>query len=434
MIRRIAIIGSGAAGIAAAHRLHSECEITLFEREQRLGGHAWTFHVLDGPDKGLPLDLAFVVMNTSRYPTMTRLLGQLDGVRLAHSEMSFSYCDRRGQSNPGGFDDTEYVINRESPVLPAPQVQRLLVHALHFGRTAVRDLARGDIGEQTLGDYLAIRNIDPMLRDHYVLPMGAALWSVAPEQILSYPAETFLRYLDNHGLLAMNEGLQWYHVEGGSSRYVDAVLRHIAGAMVRVGEPVLRLEPDADGVVVHTGASGAQRFDYAIVATHADEAFALLHQPGPGGVADPFEAGCLRSIRYQANDGVLHWDESVMPRQRACWAALNYEREAGEAADRVCISYFLNRLQGHTNAVRPYLLSLNRRQAIDPEKVMLRIRFDHPMFDANALRAQKALRERGVVGRVALAGSYFGYGFHEDAMASGVAAAQALLARTAQEG
>jgi predicted NAD/FAD-binding protein len=334
--------------------------------------------------------------------------------------MSFSYCCRESGE--------EYAVNHSRAfghMLRRPSEKStphtLLGEALSFGRNAKRDLLTGELGEQTLSEYLDERKIGVALRNKYILPMGAALWSAPPGQILTFPAEPYLRFLDNHGLLAISEGLSWSHVAGGSRSYVAALLRRLCNATLRsctAVDQVLRVD---DGVIVHTRTGGAERYDGVILATHADQALHLL------GDADALESKLLRAIRYQSNDAVLHWDQSVMPNDPANWASWNYERESIAEPERVCVTYLLNRLQGHSNCERSYFLTLNRSAPIDERKIILRTRFTHPVFNLAAIQAQSVLSQHRVNGRVGLAGSYFGYGFHEDAMASGIAAAESML-------
>jgi predicted NAD/FAD-binding protein len=418
MSRRLAIIGCGAAGLSAAWRLaRSGATLDLYEAQGRPGGHAWTVHVPDGPDAGLPLDLGFMIMNEQRYPTLTRLLAALPGVALRPSEMSFSYCCRTtGFGYAINFEHADTAPAVRTAAAHDPCLRRLLVDAIRFGRAAAGDLALGVDSALTLGDYLARRGVDDALRDQYLVPMGAALWSTAPGRLLAFPAERFLRFLDNHGLLAHSDGLRWQHVAGGSARYVAALLAALPDATLLTGVAVDGVTSDGEGVVVHAPGR-MRRYDGAVVATHADEALALLGAAG--------RARGLAAFGYQSNEATLHWDEAVMPTDRRCWAAWNYERTTDDAPP--CVSYFLNRLQGHANAARSYFLTLNRRAPVDPAKVILRTTFRHPVFDQGALSAQQAWSKRAGDPRIQCAGSYLGHGFHEDAMASGAAAADALL-------
>ena len=427
---RFAVIGSGAAGLAAAWRLHQAGHVTIYEREGRLGGHAWTICVDDGPDAGLQLDIAFMIMNDQRYPTMSAILATLPSVELAESDMSFSYtCRQSGHC---------YAINRPrtSAGRAAParvSHVRLISQALHFSRIAQHDLTTDHIDALTLGEYLAQRGVDRLVRDTYLIPMAAALWSAPPEKMLDFPAKRYLRFLDQHGLLAFDEPFTWQHVVGGSQRYVHALIERMAGIEVRTRAPARRVAPSNGAVGVYAADGSIAYYDGVVIATHADDASALLDD------RHAHEKALLDAIGFQSNEAIVHWDKTVMPPDEGCWAAWNYEREpcgepSGEPSgapfeqdDRGSITYYLNALQGHADAERGYFVTLNRASGIDPDKVLLRTQFRHPVFDFAAVRAQQALRELPRTSRIRFAGGYLGYGFHEDAMASGIEAAQSLL-------
>jgi predicted NAD/FAD-binding protein len=397
--------------------------VTLFEREPSFGGHAQTWDVTHGPDAGLPLDVAFMVLNERNYPKLYRLLSAIGGIALGPSEMSFSYCCRES----GEEYAINYDVSRPAPV-PSKMLLSLYAEIGRFCLSASRDAANGDLGDQDLGGYLDARQFSACLRRQYIIPMGAALWSAPPGKVLSFPAALFLRFMENHGLLSLNCGRSWQHILGGSRTYVQALQEALArgSAKLRSGTTVTHVtRPNEAGagtgpVTLHATGTGPERFDAVVIATHADQALRLLADPSAE------EAALLGSFTYQHNDAVLHWDESVMPRRRESWASWNYEREPGEEADAVCITYHLNRLQGHHNTARQYFLTLNRRTPVNQDKVLTRLRFSHPRFDARALKAQRSLAGRGTRNHTCFAGSYLGYGFHEDAIASGLSAADSI--------
>jgi predicted NAD/FAD-binding protein len=421
-MRRVAIIGSGAAGLSAAYHLRNCCAPTLFERDDRFGGHAQTVVVAGGPDAGLPLDVAFMVMNASKYPRMSQMFDELGGIGCGPSEMSFSYCCRvTGRQFSINHDDW---TSGRSGRPPSPILIGVLTEIGRFCRHAVAAIAGGRLARLTLAEFLVEFDASDALREFYILPMGAALWSVPPGEVLRLPAELYLRFLDNHGLLTLAAGLRWQHVRGGSRTYVEAVLQAMGGGALRKATAVQRITRDSDGVTVYLPDSKREHFDACIIATHADQALALL------GDASLEEQNLLGAIRYQSNTGVLHCDENVMPPESANWASWNYEREDIGESRAVCITYHLNRLQGHRGAAKQYFLTLNRHAPIEEEKILGRLRFEHPMFDLAALDAQRALAKRGMRNHTCFAGSYFGYGFHEDAIASGFAAAEAIRAGT----
>jgi uncharacterized protein len=426
MKRCVAVIGSGAAGLSAAYRLHTTCDVTLFEREPRFGGHAWTVDVPDGPDAGLPLDVAFMVMNDRQYPALGQWLSEVGGVAWGSSEMSFSYsCRITGEAYSLNHDrerweGADIQTRPHTPRAPSPTLVSLFSEIARFCRTASHDLVTAEVGEQTLGTYLHQRHVSERLRQRYILPMGAALWSVPPGQLLQFPAVMYLRFLANHGLLTLGAGLSWRHVCGGSRNYVKAVLAALQGAHLRCSAPVVRIMRQSDGVVVQGADGRTEHFDAVVLATHADQTLTLLGDPSAE------ERLLLGAMQYQRSVAVLHWDETVMPRERAFWASWNYERESPDESEGVCVTYHLNRLQGHRHTARQYFVTLNRRDPIDDRKVLAHFQFEHPVFDMRALRAQQALAARALCRRTCFAGSYLGYGFHEDAVASGVAAACAI--------
>lgn len=416
MSRRVAIIGSGAAGLSAAFHLRDSCRLALFEKNDFFGGHAQTFVVPDGPDAGLPLDVAFMVMNQQKYPTMCSILRALGHIELGASDMSFSY---HSASN-----DIEYALNvdnasaRKLPAALMPLIAEILRFCTH-ARTA---LAHNNLRDITLMHYLDEFGASAQLRQRYILPMGAALWSAAPGHILQFPAQLYLRFLDNHGLLNPAAGLSWQHIRGGSQVYVSALIDALPDVTLHKSTPVRKIVREDRGVTVYPDNGIQQRFDAVILATHADQALRLL------GDASEEESALLAAIRYQENRAVLHWDERVMPRSRDAWASWNYESTSDDEQKNVCISYYLNPLQGHRHAARNYFLTLNRAAPVDEDKVLARFTFEHPVFDGEAFAAQKTLAQCMAHNRTCFAGSYLGYGFHEDAMVAGMQAARSLAA------
>jgi uncharacterized protein len=424
MTGRIAVIGAGAAGLSAAYRLQATCEVTLFEREPRFGGHAWTWDVQEGPDAGLPLDVAFMVTNRQNYPNLYQLFADIGGVELGPSEMSFSYsCRVSGEEYAINYDQVSAAIGtaetiRRSTLSPSSLLS-LYSEIGRFCTMAAGDVATDDLGDQELGVYLGQRGFSENLRRRYIIPMGAALWSAPPGKVLSFPVALFLRFMDNHGLLSLNRGRSWEHIRGGSRVYVDRIIDELDKNKnrLRPGSAVTSIVRTDREVTVQTRDDVAEKFDAVVIATHADQALALLTDPSAE------ESDLLGEFTYQCNEAILHCDEDVMPRNRGSWASWNYEREYGDDPDAVCITYHLNRLQGHCNSQHQYFLTLNRRTPIDQRKVLACFRFTHPLFHAGALGAQRSFLERGLLNRTCFAGSYLGYGFHEDAIASGVAAA-----------
>ena len=413
--RRVAVVGAGVSGLSAALLLQRLHDVTLFERGARAGGHAWTIATDDGRGGQVGLDVGFMVLNEQRYPHFVRMLSEHGGVALDPSEMSFSYCDRvAAESYAVNFDGSgDGGGLRTSALMP------ILGEVLRFVRTANRDLDADGFDGLALGAYLDRLGCSRKLREIYIQPLGAALWSCPPDQVLAFPAKSYLTFFRNHGLLVLEGGLAWRHVRGGSARYVDAFLRAFKGTH-RLDTPVLSVRRLEGGVTVAT-ADGPALFDEVVFATHADEAKRLLVD------ADGAERSFLEAFRYQRNDGVLHTDVSVMPERRDHWASWNFEREAGFSDEGpVCVTYHLNRLQGLKGAARDWFVTLNRRAEISRERVIAELSFDHPIFDQAAVAAQARVGEVSGRHRVHFCGAHLGYGFHEDGVRSAVSVARAL--------
>ena len=417
---RIAVVGAGVAGLTAAYLLDRDHEVTLLERNDYPGGHTHTVVLDRGPDAGLAVDTGFIVMNLRNYPLFARLLAHL-GVRLQDSDMSFSYhCERTGFHYAGTGLDGLFAQRRN---LASPAFWRLLLDIPRFNRRVRADLAAGRLADLDLGEYVDGLGLSRDFGERYLYAMAAAIWSSPAAEIRRFPAESFARFFDNHGLLSLAEASTWKTVAGGSRTYVEAMLRRFRGR-VRLGEPVHEVRRSSAGVTVAT-AAGAERFDQVVLAAHADEALALLADPSPE------ERRLLVAWTYSRNRTVLHSDASVLPPRRA-WASWNYAREAagtggGGAAGvaPVSLTYHMNRLQRLATAT-PYCVTLNRVAPIAAPLVVREMIYTHPRYTRAALASQGELRRRNGAGRTWFCGSYFGYGFHEDAVRAGVEAARGL--------
>lgn len=401
---RIAVIGGGVSGLGAAWALRDVHDVTVFEKNTRLGGHAHT-STIDYDGVQIDVDTGFIVYNDLNYPNLIALFDAL-GVETRESDMSFAVSDPEGfewSSNglPGLFAWKRNILN--------PAFLRMLSDIIRFSTNARRDLAARTIGAETLETYVKRLNLGRDFLDQYLMPMGAAIWSTPEREMLRYPALSFLRFFDNHRLLHASRP-QWRTVVGGSRRYVDALARAL-GDRLRLAVPVLRVTRGDDGVFVTT-AAGEERFDEVIFACHSDETLALL------GDADPEERRLLDDVKYAPNTAWLHRDPNLMPRRASAWGAWNYLRSGGEAG-RVCVSYWMNVLQGIDKA-RPLFVTLNPETPPDPALTFGRFEYDHPQFNADALAAQHALQARQGERHTWFAGAWLGYGFHEDGLASGL--------------
>ena len=424
---KIAIVGSGISGLAAAHRLQGEAHVTLFEAGSYFGGHTHTVDVtLPTPDGDIVthgVDTGFLVFNERTYPQLIALLAELN-VATAPSDMSFSV------QVPGaaGGKPLEWSGSSLSTVfaqrgnLLRPRFWGMLADLMRFNQLTTRlALANEEAAmAQPLGDFLQEQRFGDAFRDWYFLPMLGCIWSCPTEQMLRFPVATMIRFCHNHGLLQVSDRPQWHTVVGGARHYVDKIVAHIADK--RLNTPVRRIERDAAGVRLLTD-HGAERFDRVVLATHSDQALALLAAPSAQ------ERAVLGAIRYQPNRAVLHTDASVLPQRRAAWAAWNYERAAcqGDESASVCLHYWLNQLQPLPFA-QPVVVSLNPMQAIAAQHIMGEYAYDHPVFDMPAIRAQAQVPQLQGEQHSWFCGAWTGYGFHEDGLKSGLAVADALLA------
>lgn len=412
MTPRVAIIGTGVAGLAAARALHGRAELTLFEAGPRPGGHVHTVDV-EGPRGPVAVDLGFIVFSRPSYPRFCAMLDEL-GVASRATRMSFSV------SVPDGGDVLEW--QSATPAGWFAQLRRLasarhwrfLAAVAGFLRRARADLGGALVQAASLDEYLAARRVPADVRDLFVVPLAAALWSLAPARCGAFPAATYLGFLSHHGMLTTTRPHPWRTVVGGSRRYVDALLARL-GLAVEVDTRVEALHRDLRGVTAVAGGR-ERRFDRAIVATHADTALALLAAPTDG------ERAVLGAFGYSANRTVLHGDRSFLPRARAAWASWNYTRGADD--DRVAVTYWMNNLQGLPGPA-PYLVTLNPGRT--PAAAHHEAAFTHPQFDRAALAAQERLPSIQGEARCYFAGSYAGFGFHEDGMRAGELAAARLL-------
>ena len=409
----VAVIGGGVAGVTAAHLLSKRHRVTLFEREGYVGGHTHTVVLPDGPDAGTPVDMGFIVLNDRTYPLLHGLLREW-GVAVRWADMSFGYWDEASGLMYAGRTLSSLFAQRGNLLSPAHW--GLLMEIVRFGRRAARDLASGGFGDRTLGRYLSDGAYSAHFRDHYLVPMGAAIWSAPPGDLLDFPAELFARFFSNHGLLLLHDRPRWQTIPGGSRSYVQAFLAGFPGE-VSTASPVRGLRRSADGAIVRL-ASGAERpFDLAVVAAHADQALALLADPTPD------ERRLLGAWRYTSNQVVLHSDVAVLPPNRRAWASWNYRRPAAGSA-AATLSYDMTHLQGLKTAER-WCVTLNS-DAIDRARAAREVTFRHPAFSFEAAKTQSSLPRLNGVRRTYFCGSYFGYGFHEDAVRSAFAAVAAL--------
>ncbi len=421
---RVAIVGSGIAGLSAAHHLKGMADISLFEAGDYFGGHTHTVDItLPGPqgDTTFGVDTGFLVYNERTYPGLIQLFKDLQ-VQTAPSDMSFSVQSHWGRSRrrlEWNGANLNSVFAQRSNVL-RPGFWKLLRDILRFNQLATRLASAHNDGAlmQPLQAFLDQHGFGNTFRDAYLLPMLGCIWSCPTSQMLEFPAATMVRFCDNHGLLQVNNRPQWFTVQGGAKHYVQAITDGIADK--RLHTPVLGIARNQHGVQVRT-AQGVEQFDQVVLATHADQALRLLEQPSEQ------EQALLSTIRFQANHAVLHTDASVMPQKRLAWAAWNYQRTEDHSENaHVCLHYWLNKLQPLPFQQNVFV-SLNPAVTIDPAKVIDSFDYDHPVFDLDAIHAQRQINRLQGVQHTWFAGAWMGYGFHEDGLKAGRAAANGIL-------
>jgi predicted NAD/FAD-binding protein len=404
----LAIVGTGIAGLGCAHALQPRYALTLYEKDARAGGHAFTVPVA-APEGEVWVDTGFMTFNQVTYPHLTRLFRELD-VAIQPSSMSFSvqhvtrgleFC---GSSLNHLFGQRRNLFRRE--------FWKMLLTINRFNQEAVRSLESSRLENQSLADYIEARGYGAQFRDLYLVPMSCAVWSSPPDRMLQFPAATLLRFFHNHGFLGLHTQHPWYTVSGGAHRYVQKLTAPFRDRIhLRRGVRQVRRQ---EGQVSITDESGhTERFDRVILACHADQALGMLAD------ADERERALLGEFSYQPNTAILHTDESVMPRTRRCWSSWNYRvAQHPDGAPAPSTVYWLNSLQ-QPRTQHNYFVSINGEQTLRPEKILRRIEYEHPLFSLGAIRAQRdlpALNQRHT--GVYFCGSYFRYGFHEDALSS----------------
>ncbi len=405
---RIAVVGAGIAGNTVAYRLAREHDVTVFEAESYVGGHTHTVDVEAGGTR-YAIDTGFIVFNDRTYPNFVALLDEL-GVQSQPTSMSFAVsCERTGLEYNGTSLAALFADRRN---LLRPRFYRLLADIVRFGRDARHFLASGD-ESATLGEFLARRGYSRALTEHYVVPMTAAIWSAAPGSVLGMPARFLLRFFANHGMLSIDDRPTWRTINGGSARYVEKLTARYRDR-IRTGCRVTGITRLPHGVVVRTRDAEPEQFDAVFLACHSDQALALLTD------ASALEREVLGAIRYRANDAVLHTDTRLMPRCRRAWASWNYRVPQVET-DAPLVTYHMNTLQ-RISAPVEFCVTLNDARRVAPEHVLARFRYEHPVFDAAATAAQRRHEEIDGVRRTYFCGAYWRNGFHEDGVASALAA------------
>ncbi|MDK1396066.1 MULTISPECIES: NAD(P)/FAD-dependent oxidoreductase [Pseudomonas] len=410
---KIAIIGSGIAGLTCAYVLNRRHDIRVFEAGSWIGGHTHTVEVSHNGETQ-SVDTGFIVFNDWTYPNFIRLLGQI-GVKFKPTEMSFSVCDPASGLEYNGNNLNSLFAQRRN--LLSPGFWGMLRDILRFNKAALLDLQQQRIAaDTTLGDYLKNQGYGERFIQHYIVPMGSAIWSMSRVQMLGFPLQFFVRFFKNHGLLSVNNRPQWCVIEGGSSRYIEPLTASFR-QHIRLDCPVQRVERDETGVLIHS-AAGSERFDKVVFACHSDEALQLLASPSRA------EREILQALPYADNDVVLHTDTRLLPRRRLAWASWNYRLDAsGDKA--AAVTYDMNILQG-LKSDTTFCVSLNQTAVIDPTQILARFTYAHPQYSLEAVAAQARWSELQGAQHSFYCGAYWANGFHEDGVVSALRVAQAF--------
>ncbi|WP_102222826.1 NAD(P)/FAD-dependent oxidoreductase [Acidimangrovimonas sediminis] len=416
--RRIAVIGAGISGMAAAHLLAPGNRVTLIEAQPRLGGHART--VVAGRRGDQPVDTGFIVFNYANYPNLTRLFAELD-VPVEKSDMSF------GVTLGGGR--LEYALRNLSGLfaqrsnLASPAFLRMLRDIQRFNTRAESEAAAGGPG-MSVDELIGRLGLGAGFRHHYLLPICGAIWSTPSGEVGRFPAQSLLRFFRNHALLSAKGQHQWWTVSGGSVEYVRRLGRHLErqGVEIRLGCPVESVVRSAGGVMLRPRGGVAERFDEVVIACHSDQALALLTDPTRA------ERAALSAVAYRPNRAVLHADPGQMPKRRACWSSWVYQAEEIGTETAVGVTYWMNRLQNIPED-DPMFVTLNPQHPIDPATIYDEVTFDHPVFDGPALQAQQAIAAANGTNHTWFAGAWLRWGFHEDGFASARRIARAMDGR-----
>ena len=416
---KLAIIGTGIAGMACGYFLHKFFDTFLFEKNNHVGGHSLTAEAIEN-NKTIPIDMGFMVFNKKTYPNLTRLFNQLQ-VPYKNSNMSFSV-----QHLPQNLEycgtSLNHLFGQRKNILKISH-WRMLLQINRFNNEAIDSLGSGKHETLTLQEYVNEKGYGEDFLKLYIIPMSSAIWSSPPELMLNFPAKTLLRFFHNHGFLGMKTQHQWLTPDGGSREYVKRLIEPFKNR-IHTGFEVEKVESHGDQARVHFSDGHSEKFDKVILASHADQALGLIDS----NKSDEFEI--LKKFKYQKNTGILHTDKSLMPRNKLCWASWNYRMKLdsdGKLTPRTI--YWMNNLQGVSNDC-DYFVNINGEEEINPDSIIKKVDFEHPLFDAGAVNAQSKLKELNQKSKsqtIYFCGSYFKYGFHEDALNSAIELCETIL-------
>jgi predicted NAD/FAD-binding protein len=413
--QKIAVIGSGIAGLSAANVLSREHEVSLFEANDYLGGHTHTQDV-ELAGKTYPVNTGFIVFNDWTYPNFIKLMDQL-GVESEDSDMSFSVrCENTGLEYNGTSLNSLFAQRLN---IIRPKFLFMVKDILRFNKQTVALLASEAVDdEQTLGQFVKENAYSDAFVNYYIVPMGAAIWSASVEVMMDFPLKFFLKFFNNHGMLSVDERPQWRVIKGGSRSYIEPITRPYK-ERIYMNTPIKKVVRDEQGVDIITAMGQKHRFDQVVFACHSDQALAMLDKPSRQ------ESEVLGAIPYQNNHVVLHTDTRLMPKKKLAWASWNYHIPQ-RANDCAMVTYNMNILQNFDDAPETFLLTLNRSQEINPDKIIAKYEYTHPVFSQDGIKAQARHAEISGQNRTHYCGAYWFNGFHEDGVKSGLRVAEAF--------
>ena len=417
MKEKIAIIGTGIAGMGSAHFLHPVAHMTIYEQNDYIGGHTNTVTLFED-GKPIYMDTGFMVFNYKTYPNLCKLFKQI-GAPVKKTDMSFSV-----QHVPTGLEYSGSSINHlfaQRRNIFSPRYIKMLWQIARFNKESVKILDDPRYADWSIGRYVKEFDYSDDMLWKYLVPMSSAVWSTPMEQMLDFPAVTLVRFFLNHGFLGLDTQHQWYTPVNGSQSYRELLIKPFKDK-ISVNNKVVKISREGGKAVVHVADGTSETFDKVIIATHADQALNLLDQPTLN------EQRLLSNFKYQYNKAVLHTDESIMPQTKLAWASWNYRIQNQQGKLQPSTIYWMNRLQGVSDRVN-YFVSINPHEGLDSKKIIREIDYEHPLFDVSAIQAQSELYKLNENGPVYFCGSYFKYGFHEDAFASAVKLCSQLLGK-----
>ena len=403
---KIAIIGSGISGLTAGYLLSRNHDVTMFEKNNYIGGHTHT-HDIEYEGKNWAVDSGFIVYNEWTYPNFIKLLDQLDVERQV-TRMGFSVKSESEDLEYAGHSLNGLFAQRSN--LIRPSFIKMLYNMKRFNQEARKDLAAID-PQTTLGEYLLSNNYSNEFIQHYIIPIGAAIWSTVPNNMMNIPAVFFIRFFENHGLLQIVDRPAWWVIKGGSKTYVEKITSGFKDS-IRLSTPVKNVKREKDSIIVHFGSEGenTESFDAIVFATHSDQSLEILEQPTKD------EEEILGAIEYQNNSAILHFDDSILPKRKNAWSSWNYLLDQDQNKP-VALTYNMNILQGLTCS-RTFCVTLNSQDLVDPEKVIKYLNYEHPLFTVPSINAQKQKHKINGENNTYYCGAYWRNGFHEDGVVS----------------